>query len=362
MINKIRLHLRRYIFVAAMLFLAVAANACALRYGYLSKLLLAQRAAEVFGAGQSGYAQVSAYLPITGQATEDNVLRFRRTLEEKYAEIAMEATGGGRLYADAYCGEGSVNVTGAKGSYSVSAFGVGGDFFLFHPLFLRSGGYISEYDLMHDRVVLVEELAWQLFGGIDLAGMSVIIGDKPYLIAGVVARETDFASAAAYPQDAGMFMAYDALSELTGCGISWYEAVGADPISGFVLDCLETSFPTAECVENSSRFSIEVSWKTLRTYAERGMAPGSVSYPYWESAARLIQSHLAILLLFIIICAVPPAVTLIVICVIFLRRSLRKGMAYIPVLVEKSREKRYDKKVADSACPTKMPCKKTRKG
>ena len=43
-----------------------------------------------------------------------------------------------------------------------------------------------ENDFMQDRVVLDETLAWQLFGGFDVAGLSVTIDGKPFYVAGVV--------------------------------------------------------------------------------------------------------------------------------------------------------------------------------
>lgn len=71
---------------------------------------------------------------------------------------------------------------------------MGGEWFSFHPLTLRSGSYINEDSLMHDQVLLDEKLAWQIFGSYELAGMTVTIGDKPFVVAGVVAIESDKAS------------------------------------------------------------------------------------------------------------------------------------------------------------------------
>ena len=75
------------------------------------------------------------------------------------------------VYTDAYCAFGKTSVTGDHGSSDASVIAVGGNYFLFHPLELVSGTYFSESDVMHDRVVLDETLAWKLFGGSNLAGM-----------------------------------------------------------------------------------------------------------------------------------------------------------------------------------------------
>ena len=114
------------------------------------------------------------------------------------------------------------------------AVGVGGDWFYFHPMTLRSGSYIREDDLVHDTVVLDEETAWRLFGGMDLNGMTVRINDIPFTVVGVVKRENDFATRAAYSQDAVIYMHYDALSSLAETKITAYETAGADPIDGFL--------------------------------------------------------------------------------------------------------------------------------
>ena len=119
--------------------------------------------------------------------------------------------------------------------------GVGGDFFLFHPLPLRSGSYISNRDFTYDRVVLDEELSWALFGSYDVAGQTVWIQNEPYVVAGVVSREKDKASGKAYADGAGMFISYSAMRHITGGeentdpSISCYELVMAEPITGFGL-------------------------------------------------------------------------------------------------------------------------------
>ena len=110
---------------------------------------------------------------------------------------------------------------------------MGGDFFLFHPLTLRSGSYLTANDYMNDRVLLDEELAWALFGSYDVAGMSIQIGERTYPVAGVVHREDDFASKKAYQDGPGMFMSYDALNAISETKLSAYELVMPDMISGF---------------------------------------------------------------------------------------------------------------------------------
>lgn len=91
----------------------------------------------------------------------------------------MEAPEGGSLYTDAYSGRTSLSVSGkSPGSVTVTAVGAGGNYFLFHPLTLLSGGYISDEDYMADRVVLDAQTAFNLFGSSDVAGMEVTINGR----------------------------------------------------------------------------------------------------------------------------------------------------------------------------------------
>ena len=60
-------------------------------------------------------------------------------------------------------------------TYTAKTIRGGRGLFLFHPLPLRSGSYISNRDFTYDRVVLDEELSWALFGSYDVAGQTVWI-------------------------------------------------------------------------------------------------------------------------------------------------------------------------------------------
>jgi len=103
-------------------------------------------------------------------------------------------------------------LTRARARFSVIA--VGGNFFDFHPIRLLSGNYITPDDLMQDRVLLDEETAWLLFGGTELSGMSFKINGVPFVVAGVIQREQDFASEKAYSSGMGIYMSYDGYSSL----------------------------------------------------------------------------------------------------------------------------------------------------
>ena len=248
-----------------------------------------------------------------------------------------------RLYADAYSGSTQLSVSGkSPGSVTVTAIGVGGDYFLFHPLQLLSGGYVSDEDYMADRVVLDAQTAFNLFGSSDVAGMEVTINGKTFPIAGVVKSEDDFATAAAL--DAGaeassdptgvqsaskamIYMSYAALNAMAELPIDCYEIVLPDPVSGFAKKLMTEKFPVGEgaIVQNTGRFSLSGLISVIGKFGKRVMTTNGVIYPYWENAARMAESYAALLLILGTLFGLMPAVCLTIVLVKLTVREIKRG-------------------------------------
>ena len=196
-----------------------------------------------------------------------------------------------------------------------SVIAVGGNYFAFHPLKLLSGSYISEDDLMQDNVLLDEDLAWLLFGGSDLEGLTVHIFGMPFRIAGVVARESDYASRRAYRGGMGLYISYDAYLDLSGeenFGITCYEVCLPNPVKGFALNLIQDKFPIGkgEITENSGRFSLLRLLGHIRELPARSMN-SAVFTPYWENAARYAETSASLMLAFAVISGLIPALALV---------------------------------------------------
>lgn len=339
---------------------------CVLLFQLVAGTLHSVQTAERWrGENELRFAQIACFLPEDEKVDEQTIATFRRTVNQALidASLAASETAGSAngvqsgvesapqaqsLYADAYSGTGKIAVSNGKTTTNVKAIGVGGTFFLFHPLQLRSGSYISDTDLMQDRVVLDEELAWQLFGSSDVAGMSITISGEPYYVAGVVHRESDFASKAAYLDGAGLFMSFSALNKLTQSGISCYEIVLPDSISGYGLSIVEDNFPVGDgdVVEVSNRYSLANLWKIVRNFGTRSMRNNDVIYPYWENAARLTEDYLALLLVLAVLFGAFPVVALVVLGVRSVIRLWRWMKRNIPARLRAASEARREKNFA----------------
>lgn len=307
-------------------------------------------AAQAFqGDSDMGFAQIGCYLTEADALSKNDIYEFHSTLDTKLTEASIVAPENGSLYRDAYSAVGDIYVSTDYGSATVKTIGVGGDFFLFHPLYLRSGSYISDDDFMQDRVVLDEELAWKLFGSLDVAGMNVYVGDIPYQVAGVVKRESDFASSAAYVDGAGMFMCYSAFYSVTQEKITSYEIVLPNLVSGFGMQMVRDNFNigSGDIVENSSRYSIGNLIGVVGDFGKRSMRENGVIYPYWENAVRMTEDYLALLLVLIVSLLVYPAVRYVVLLIRVIVRSIKKAERSIPERIsrhiETKRESKYEK-------------------
>lgn len=302
--------------------LIIAAAVCFGVLSSLSRLLPSQLAAARWqGGSDTPYTQLSAFIPVDERFTLNAVASLREELSKALHEAALDVASEDILFVDAWSAKEKVSVSSALGKGDVYATAVGGEFFTFHPITLISGSYISASDLMQDRALLDEETAWLLFGGTDIQGMTFKINGVPFIVAGVIEREQDFATRLAYTDGMGIFISYDALQGLASSsasaasdsatgdaasassdvGIECYELVMPDPVDGFAMNFLKEKFPikTAELVSNSDRFSVSSLWQVAKSFTTRAMQTRGVVYPYWENAARCVEGRGALL----VICA-----------------------------------------------------------
>lgn len=242
-------------------------------------------------------AQVSCFYSKEAYVTEDSIGQMRYNLERKMQEQALVPnTDTARLYIDAYSAEGNITIQSDKKSIEANVIGIGGDFFLFHPVELLSGMYFSGNDLMQDSVLLDEEAAWQLFGSNDIAGKTVTIYGMPYRVAGVYSREQGDLETMAGSKDTTIYMSYSALASLNGCNITCYEVVMPNPVEGFALDNISevnvSSEENVKMVENSNRFSYISLYNIWTERASRSMKTDDIVFPFWENLARVKEESL----------------------------------------------------------------------
>ena len=275
---------------------------------YLSGLHRAQYAAERWRAqSELRYVQMSAFYSPDDGFTENSLQRLRESVDSAVRSVSLTAANeGARVWCDAYSASaGTVQIMGTR-RYSVQAqvMAVGGDFFTIHAPVLKSGSYLQKSDLMQDRIVIDEELAWQLFGSSDVAGMEVEIDRKFYRVAGVAARNHDYASEKAYGEIPRMYISFDLYEEWMSqrggmAAITCYEILLPDPVRSFAKNTFEQAAAmggNAKIVQNSNRFALSGRYGRLADLHGMLIVSDGIAYPYWENAARILDFDLSLLL------------------------------------------------------------------
>lgn len=323
--KRVTLLLVNIIFVAAFVLVSIFAR-------NRIKDLYSQQQAERWESEADSYAQVSAFIsPEKGMQISD-ISNIRSSMMETLSGDSLNETkGNGRVWIDAYSGECKTEIRKDNNTLSVTAMGVGGDFFRFHPMQLLSGGYISDEDLNHDRIVIDQGLAWAMFGSNDVVGMQVWMGNSIYVVAGVVAVEEDFLVKTAYGNGNRIYMSYEELKkQQENLQITCYEAVLPNPITNYAYNALNSAcgltkeegeelqqeenplnFDDVEVIENSNRYETWTMLTNMKQLKFRSMRTNSVGYPYWENVARVIEEQQMVLLVIRIILLIVPCVSLV---------------------------------------------------
>lgn len=346
---------------------------CAYRF---TRVLDSQFEAERWkGEDELDFCQISCFLPADGRLSVKDIDGFRSKMMQKLDEASVDLSSG-IPFVDCWSCEDSAKVYGMY-SGSASVIACGGSFFDFHPLRLVTGNYFSGSDLMQDNVLLDEDLAWLLFGGNDLEGQVVYLYNLPFRVAGVVARESDQASDKAYSGGLGLFMSYDAYTDICSAadgnsselsavsdgaessgspgssGISCYEVCMPDPVSGFAYGVVESEFPIGkgEIVVNTGRFSLGSLISITKDFSLRSIHDGA-AFSYWENAARYAENKAAILLVVGLVLLLFPVIITLVLAVrsvVLVGNKLREDI--LPGIKEKVEEsirgrqrKRWEKK------------------
>ena len=291
--------------------------------GHLADSQLPQTVAERWSSDGKA-SQVSCFFSVGSGITEDQLIEFRHTVDGALtdASVVQESENpGARLWTDAYSADGQVTLSNDKTNLTADAIGIGGDFFLFHPVTLLNGAYFSGNDLMQDYCVIDEDAAWQLFGSNDVAGMTVYISGIPHIVTGVVERPSGRLAEAAGLESTLVYVSYQTLTELgSSHGINHYEIVMPNPVTGFaynyVKEKLGSEEKEVEVVENTTRYSIPSRLQLLGQFGTRSMNGKAIIYPYWENIARGYSDILALLTLFgIVFLLYPTVLALVFFCI-----------------------------------------------
>jgi hypothetical protein len=308
--------------------------------------LTPQAAAERWETAEKPYAMASVFL-------EDSQAVPQTYISEMYLLVENALTDGGVpsdtdpwYYGASYQTEATLENDGATSKVELTA--VSGDFFRIHPMELLNGWYFTEDDVMHDRIVLDRQSAWDLFYSDNVAGQFVTLDGYTYQVAAVVDTETGTYNALAAGDTRRAWVLADspALAD-SGAGYTCLEMVLPEPVAGFAVSTLKTALgdmisDSTTITDNSGRFSLENRWKILKNLETRGISLTAVDYPYWESAAQLVENHLALRLVPEVLLLAVPLISLIILLLVLNHRRTW-GLHSIKDAVENAIDRKHQR-------------------
>ncbi len=247
---------------------------------------------------KSDCAQVTVFFSELAGFDADGVKELKYKIDNKLLQDSITTESeDARLWVYAYSANGEVMVSSNNSESKVRAIGVGGDYFLFHPLELLSGSFFESDYYMKDVVLIDEETAWRLFGSNDVEGQLIEIGGTLHVVGGVVKKESGRMQELAGNDEPILYMSYESLAENGMVSyINSYEALLPNPISSYGMNLLTEVIPCDskryEIVENTGRFNFVNLIKHVKNFGTRGMNAKGVIYPYWENVARGTEDFL----------------------------------------------------------------------
>lgn len=272
-------------------------------------------------------AHISVFMSEDAKFTLNNVMEFEENMKNTLTESnAFTNKSGYNTWIDSYSAKGHLTISRDGVNVEVSAIGVGGDFFFFHPLELVNGSYFTPDNLMDDLIVLDEDTAWRLFGSTDIQGMTVEINGKEYIISGVIKRDEGRLNKEAGNNKPTVYVSYNLLNKgEEETYITDYEVILPDLTKNYaykiVKKGINLSADNRDIVKTDDRYSVTSLVKLLKNYGKRSMKTNGVIYPYWENVARGREDMCVYALLAEIIIAVICIVYVVINLVKLLRRN-----------------------------------------
>lgn len=297
----------------------------------------------------NSYAQVTAFLSELSDFKEEDARMAQGHLESLLDTDSIVASNeNARRVLIAYSSQGEVELSSGKSTVTVNAYGVGGDFFMFHPLKLVNGSYFDSDDIMDDFVVLDTATAWNLFGSSNVVGQVITVGGRQHIVAGVVEKETGRLNDLAGNDVPTVFLSLASLKEFGNITyLNSVEALLPNPVSNYATGLLEKAIELDErrfeIVQNTGRFHWTNLVKNAKNFGIRGMNKKGLVYPYWENVARGTEDILTPVCIAALVFLAYPIILMIALIIrMYRKRTIHKKdiFEFVQRLIENYRESR----------------------
>lgn len=329
---------------ASLLLLAIAALAL---FG-IGRSLTDTAAASRFARGDLPYTQISLYFSRDANISSTQMQYTVADIEQQLTTDSYAAPNdNARVTLQAYSAETTAYCVGEKGSATARMICTGGDFFYFHPIDITAGWYYGNKELMETVVVLDEALAWQLFGALDVSGMTVTVGGVTCTVVGVTSGPSGKKEANEYGESPTAYIPFSLGERLDGnLPIEACDVLLPNPVTDYGKNLVKEAFGiedetdgrgdsravTSVLIENTERYSPLRVIRSLKDKNSRITRTDTIVYPYWENAARLADNRAYFFGILLIFSAIFPIFYVFVWIVLLFNRKeywLKKGVRLV---------------------------------
>jgi hypothetical protein len=292
---------------------------------HLTGILFEQKSAERYG---EGYVQLSLFYNADTGISLDTFRSNERTLVKKMAEKSLSET---YKYAVSSL-QTAVTITADDGKTSnVSAILTDGDYFTFHPYEILSGSYYGRETITPNVVILDEKAAWELFGAVNVAGKIVTIKGNVFEIYAVIKSPSDDFTKKTYGEKPRAYISMAAAEKVipdytTGTeSINIIEYILPNTVKSEAMGILKETYAIDEntiditAIENTNRFSPLRIIPKIPKITDLGVRDKPLVYPFYENAAVKIETTMAIYWFYILLFAVIPFAS----AIILVRRIIK---------------------------------------
>lgn len=283
---------------------------------------------------EGGHTQLSCFFTADAGFTTDSVPYVKHNLTDKLKNISIIPEEGQKFIPCAYstdAGQMSIRCD-RTGRSEAMVTAVGGDFFLFRDFKLLDGAFFSDDDLMQDGAVIDRNLAWELYGSEDIAGMNIYINGVKFYISGVIQTPSTKQEKKTAGDYSRAYISYEGLNLINGGmydyvetesnkTVTCFECIIPDPVENFAYNALNEYFSagysySSALVNNTERFEPSKLAKKYKNLSDYAISEKPIVYPYWENASRITEFRLSGIYYFRRLTYIIPILTLLLLIVL----------------------------------------------
>ncbi|MGN1345503.1 MAG: ABC transporter permease [Eubacteriales bacterium] len=262
-------------------------------------------AGERWSANGERYAVVTLYTEEGAALSKDQVESWVIGIDTALLESSVTPNENARSWTYTYAVEETMTVTGPMGSATAEVTAAGGDFFVFHPQEFVCGSAFLNDPSNPNGVVLDEDLAWKIFGAVNIVGMEMSVNDVPFTVTGVTRRAFEHGIYNyTYGERPRMYMSYAGYIKLRGDEnhITMLETALPNAVKSYAFNLFNgvvtVNEETTEVSEASDRFSLQNRYNNMKVLKYSWIRENKIEYPYWENEAKVADYRCAVLMIF----------------------------------------------------------------